>query len=86
MIRPLTPAQETAEREAIRTALAAASGHVGRTAATLGISPDTLHRRITAHGLRAWLSETYPRGTRQPLAGQARRPAGSGRRARSSAG
>lgn len=68
--RPLT-AQATqqsadADAAAIREALAAASGNVERAAEALSVNRRTLDRRINALGLRAWLTETYPRSARQP--------------------
>ena len=49
----------------IKAALAAASGNVSVAAKSLDVSRRTLHRWITNLGLRAWLSDTYPRSVRR---------------------
>ncbi len=67
---PLTPeaaAKATAEdAKRIKAALKQTSGNVSRAADVLGVSVRNLHRRIVAYGLRTWLTNTYPRGARQP--------------------
>ena len=62
----LDEARDTAELEAIRSALVAAHGAVTRAADALGVHPNTLHNRIAALNLRTWLDEAYPRSKRQP--------------------
>jgi transcriptional regulator with PAS, ATPase and Fis domain len=73
MTRPLTAdaimQASAADAAAIREALAAASGNVERAAEALSVNRRTLDRRINALGLRAWLTETYPRSARQPRRG-----------------
>lgn len=68
-VRPLTPAAASAataaDVEQIVSALSAASGNVGAAAKALKVSRATLDRRITAYGLREWLTTTYPRSVRQ---------------------
>lgn len=59
-------AATAADMARVVTALSAASGNVGAAAVTLGINRRTLDRRITALGLRVWLSDTYSRAARQP--------------------
>jgi transcriptional regulator of acetoin/glycerol metabolism len=67
---PLTP--EAARKAAaederlIKAALRIARGNVTVAATLLDVPTRTLHRRITALGLRAWLTERYPRSVRQP--------------------
>lgn len=69
MTRPLTPAgaaataaATSADADALRAALEAAGGHVGKAARALGVCRRTLDRRITATpGLRVWLRDAYPR-------------------------
>lgn len=67
---PLTPEAASAATAAdiakIVGALSAASGNVGAAARALQVSRATLDRRITAFGLREWLTDTYPRSVRQP--------------------
>ncbi len=50
----------------IKAALRRARGSVRSAAAALAVPERTLHRRITALGLREWLTATYPRSVRQP--------------------
>lgn len=67
---PLTPeaARKAAEADTrwIKRAIRQTSGNVTAAAALLDVPTRTLHRRITALGLRAWLTERYPRSMRQP--------------------
>ena len=67
---PLTPeaaCKAAAEdKRRIKTALRLAWGNVSAAAAALEVPTRTLHRRITALGLRAWLTKRYPRSMRQP--------------------
>lgn len=56
----LSASRDEAERDRIRLALAATSGNVGRAAVALEVPRRTLDRRITALGLRVWLSTSYP--------------------------
>lgn len=73
-VEPLTPAAReaaaTAAREAdeaaIRAALAASKGNVGRAALALEVSRRSLDERITFLGLRAWLRDAYPYSVVQP--------------------
>jgi len=67
---PLTPeaATKAAAEDArlIKAALRTARGNVLAAATALQVPTRTLHRRITALGLREWLTERYPRSMRQP--------------------
>jgi transcriptional regulator with GAF, ATPase, and Fis domain len=67
---PITPEAAAAaaaeDGRRIKRALTEASGSVIAAAVALEVSPRTLHRRIAALGLRAWLTDTYPRSKRQP--------------------
>lgn len=67
---PLTP-EAAAKADAedarrLRAALRQARGNVTRAAVLLDVPTRTLHRRITALGLRAWLTKRFPRSVRQP--------------------
>jgi transcriptional regulator with GAF, ATPase, and Fis domain len=55
-------AEQAAER--LRSAVTEASGDVAGAARALGVTRVLVHRWITAWGLRAWLTEAYPRGER----------------------
>lgn len=67
---PLTP--EAARKAAaederlIKTALRIARGNVRSASEWLKVPVRTLHRRITALGLREWLTKRFPRSVRQP--------------------
>ena len=69
MAAPLTPeaasAATAADMVRVVAALSAAHGNVRAAALALKIERRTLDRRITSLGLRAWLSDTYPRSVRQ---------------------
>ena len=49
-----------------RAALRQARGNVTRAAVFRAVPTRALHRRITALGLRAWLTKRFPRSVRQP--------------------
>lgn len=66
IVAAVAEAAMDAEREAIRAALAAASGNVRSTAVALRCARATLDRRINSLGLRDWLTATYSRSVRQP--------------------
>lgn len=57
------------ETERLRAALVAAGGVVGAAARALAMPRRTMDARITALGLRPWLTETYPMSARQPRRG-----------------
>lgn len=86
MTRPLTPAgaaateaATSADADALRAALEAAGGHVGKAARALGCNRRTLDRRITALGLRAWLRKAYPKSAvMRAVRAAAPVPAGAG--------
>lgn len=86
MTRPLTPAGAAAtaavatlDAAALRLALEAAGGHVGKAALALGCNRRTLDRRITALDLRAWLRKAYPRAAvMRAVRAAAPVPAGAG--------
>lgn len=67
---PLTPeaARKAAEADTrwIKHAIRQTGGNVTAAATLLDVPTRTLHRRITALGLREWLTERFPRSVRQP--------------------
>lgn len=54
------------DRTAILDALVKTSGNVGKAALLLKVARRTLDKRITGLGLRAKVTEIYPRAVRQP--------------------
>lgn len=50
--------------EELRAVVTAASGDVAAVARALGVTRITVHRWLTAWGLRAWLDEAWPREER----------------------
>lgn len=60
-LRAARPDDAAAE---LRAVLTAAGGAVAAAARALGVTRVTVHRWVTAWGLRGWLSDTWPRGER----------------------
>jgi transcriptional regulator of acetoin/glycerol metabolism len=55
-----------ADAAALKVALIREAGAVRRVAEQLGVSKDTIYRRLDEYGLRSWLDATYPLSGRQP--------------------